>query len=176
MTLPKFSVKNDIQAQHYVTVTLTKLGQPQQDNYGKNKYESECTINGTPHAWTLSENMYKNITSSFKQGDTFCVLKWKNGDKMGYNYLPVGDIQIKNATPMDKVTPPNPCPQEPTYNEPPQPTEKVINEPKPRDYDAENRGKIRHGVACAYIRANRTLNDSSKKEIIDWTEFIFTGK
>ncbi len=46
----------------------------------------------------------------------------------------------------------------------------------------EVRGKIRHGLSCAFIRAidiaDQPINPtpSIKKAILEWTEFIMTGK
>lgn len=99
--LPKFSVKNDIKAQHYVTVKLNKFGEKKEDNYGGHTYWGNAHVDGVEHMWFISENMHKGITEAgFGEGDTFCVLKWKAGQKMGYNYLDPQDIAIKNATPM----------------------------------------------------------------------------
>lgn len=99
--LPKLSVKNDIQAQHYVTVKLNKFGDKKPNDYGGHTYWSNCHVDGIEHMWFMSENIHDNILKAgFSEGKTFCVMKWKNGDKIGYNYLPEGDIQIQNATPM----------------------------------------------------------------------------
>lgn len=99
--LPKFSVKNDIQAQHYVIVKLNKFGDKKPNDYGADTYWGNCHVDGVEHMWFISENMYKGITEAgFKEGDTFCVFKWKQGAKMGYNYLSPKDIQILNSTPM----------------------------------------------------------------------------
>lgn len=55
--------------------------------------------------------------------------------------------------------------------------EQKKEEYKPRDYDNENRGKIRTNVAKAFICAKQVkLTDTLKVEIEEWVEFIFTGK
>ena len=101
MNLPKLSVKNDIDAQHYVSVKLNKFGEKKANNFGADTYWGNCHVDGVEHMWFISENMHKQITEAgFKEGDTFCVMKWKAGAKMGYNYLSPDDIQIKNASPM----------------------------------------------------------------------------
>jgi len=106
MDLPKFSVKADILAQHYVTVKLNKFGDKKTSNYnGKETitYWGNCHVDGIEHMWFMTENMRKGIIEGgFGEGDTFCVQKWKEGDKMGYNYLACDDIQITNSKPMKK--------------------------------------------------------------------------
>jgi len=101
MNLPKFSVKNNIDAQHYVSVKLNTFGEKKANDFGAETYWGNCHVDGVEKMWFISENMHDNIIKAgFKPGDTFCVLKWKNGLKIGYNYLSADDIQIQNATPM----------------------------------------------------------------------------
>lgn len=45
-----------------------------------------------------------------------------------------------------------------------------------KKYDNEAEGKVRHGVAVAYIGAGIKLSGESKVEMMDWTEWIMTGK
>ncbi len=124
MNLPKFSVKNQITAQHYVSVKLNKFGDKKPNDYGAETYWGNCHVDGIEHMWFISENMHKQIIEAgFKPGDTFCVLKWKNGPKMGYNYLHAGDIQISNATPMNKQQ------EQPKDSIPPMPSYMSKNDP-----------------------------------------------
>lgn len=47
--------------------------------------------------------------------------------------------------------------------------------PKPRDYEAEGRGKVRFGFAIEAYKFGRELNKETIKEINEWTEFVMTG-
>lgn len=49
---------------------------------------------------------------------------------------------------------------------------------KERDYDAENRGKIRHGIVCARVERDGLVPlDKIEADIInELTEFVMTGK
>lgn len=47
------------------------------------------------------------------------------------------------------------------------------NQAQPRDYDAENRGKIRHGLVCAYISAGI---DPDINNVNYWTDYIMNGQ
>lgn len=83
-------------------------------------------------------------------------------------------VRPENQTPNIKAqeAPSKPYVNE-RYNNPNHP----INSPQAntgRDTEAE--GKVRHGVAIAYIAQGKGLNDISAKEISDWTNFIMTGK
>lgn len=57
--------------------------------------------------------------------------------------------------------------------DPTTPTREPIKE---RDYEAEARGKIRHGFSIEAYKNNDLLDDSTKKNIETWVEFVMTGK
>jgi hypothetical protein len=61
--------------------------------------------------------------------------------------------------------------------EPPPPTQEY-QETKPRDYDAENRGKIRTNLVKALIEYGGLfdINESIKKRLNTLVEYIMTGK
>ena len=69
------------------------------------------------------------------------------------------------ATPQPAQAPSQPL-QQPIAAQP------APNLPQPRDYDAENRGKIRHGIVCAYISAGV---DPNIQTVDYWTAYIMTG-
>lgn len=58
--------------------------------------------------------------------------------------------------------------------DPPKATIEEPIEPKP-DWDKIAEGKVRHGVAVAYIENGKPLNDVIKDEIRKWTQFIIDG-
>lgn len=54
---------------------------------------------------------------------------------------------------------------------PPKPTQKAGV-----DWDAISRGKVRHGVAVAFIEQGRTLDNDTKMEMEGWVEYIMKDK
>jgi len=58
---------------------------------------------------------------------------------------------------------------------PPPPTQEYEPQQKP-DWDAIAEGKVRHGVAIAFIEKGKELSDTTKAEILEWTDFIIKGK
>lgn len=59
------------------------------------------------------------------------------------------------------------------------PTEPTREPVEGRDFDAENRGKVRHGLVVAMIEhhgLNSHLKDSEKELINSYVEFVMTGK
>jgi|6_EtaG_2_1085325.scaffolds.fasta_scaffold03631_11 hypothetical protein len=171
MNLPKFSVKNDIDAQHYVTVKLNKFGDKKPNDYGGNTYWGNCHVDGVEHMWFMSDNIHDNILKEgFKEGDTFCVMKWKAGAKMGYNYLACDDIQITNSTPMKKdgSTPVNDDGVITQNDLPPE----AKTEDKP-DWDKIAEGKVRHGICVAYIESGKSkLTPALASDINEWVDFV----
>lgn len=73
-------------------------------------------------------------------------------------------LQSQAATPAPQATQaPQPAAQRPFAQ----------SQPQPRDYDAENKGKIRHGLVCAYISAGV---DPNIETVNYWMDYIMTGQ
>ena len=90
-------------------------------------------------------------------------LKWYQG----------GQKQVIVGYCLDKMGAPQQTPSAaPQAAQAPSPAPQSSNVPQPRDYDAENRGKIRHGLVCAYISAGV---DPDIQTVNYWMEYIMTG-
>ena len=46
---------------------------------------------------------------------------------------------------------------------------------KEPNWNEISKGKVRHGVACEYIKQNKPLNEEIAMDIERWVEFIMTG-
>ncbi len=146
-----------------VVATLTVVGAFTQDQYGYKQpvqlkddagVSSEVTIQTKYEDGLMSESMI-GTKARWR-------LKW---------YAGRGGNKIVGYT-LDKMS--QAAPSQPQQATPAAPqTPKASNVPQPRDYDAENRGKIRHGLVCAYISAG---TDPDINNVNYWTEFIMTGQ
>lgn len=47
--------------------------------------------------------------------------------------------------------------------------------PKPRDYEAEGRGKVRFGFAIEAYKAGKLLDNTTMSEINRWTDYVMDG-
>ena len=60
----------------------------------------------------------------------------------------------------------------PQYSSPQAPQAQI----KPRDFDAEARGKVRHGFAIEAFKKGMALSPVTAAIIDEWTDFVVTGK
>lgn len=51
----------------------------------------------------------------------------------------------------------------------------AVKEDKP-DWDEIAKGKVRHGIAVAFIERGEELTESTKTAINDWVEFVMKGQ
>lgn len=117
--------------------------------------------------------------------------KWKSGEKVNVDITQRGKYKnwdfgkAKNGTPYS-VEPEDNSSHAGAYsiaqkNDPmdvPMPTQQVVSE-KPRNesyIDPNAEGKVRHGVAIAFVERGIQLSPETKVQINEWTTYIMTGK
>lgn len=122
-------------------------------DYVGTKWNGCVKVNGT-----LYSNA-KDFKNPAKQGD-FVTLKlepWESKGKKGFNIVGVSFPETKKE-------------------EEGKPQAKA--ETKERDYDSENRGKVRHGMVCALapLVATDTITVEKAKEVVNsLIEFVMKG-
>lgn len=157
MTSKVFNPMNDIRANESKIVKLISLGTAKQGQYGLYYPDCMIEIDGAMENWQIPQSKVDALKQAgFSEGFTFKIERWYRDGKGGYNF----------KSPDSK----NPYAQ-PTETH--QKTPQIKSEP---DWDAIAEGKVRHGVAVAYIEAGKPLNDLTKEEIAKWTSFIINGK
>ena len=55
------------------------------------------------------------------------------------------------------------------------PQSKLTEEKKEVDWEEVSRGKVRHGVAVAYIGLKKELNEETEEEMNTWVNWIMKG-
>lgn len=150
-------------------VIFNKIGLEESGKFGIQR-QCEVTVNGSPMIWTLSKDKHSQLTESgFKQGDTVKITKWREGAKKGYNFVSVGRNPYEQPNNAEKK-------YNEVFNAPPPVQENYSEKPDKPDWDKIAEGKVRHGVAIAFIELGAKLTNETKADIQEWTDFIINGK
>ncbi len=160
-----------------VVATLTVVGAFKQDQYGYKQpvqLKDDAGVSSEVTVQTKYEDGLMNEGMIGTKARWRC--KWygsQRGNKIvGYCLDKMQNAEHSTALPSQLSPPQVPQPQQAPPAAPQSP-KAAPNVPMPRDYDAENRGKIRHGLVCAYISAGV---DPDINNVNYWMEYIMTGK
>jgi hypothetical protein len=162
-----------------VMATLTVVGQYSTDQYGFKQpiqlkddsgVSSEVVCQSKYEKGLMAPNMV-GIRARWR-------LKWYQG---GQKQVIVGYCLDKMDTPAQTVSPmaapqmavPQPQVAAPQAAQTPSVAPQSPNAPQARDYDAENRGKCRYGIVCAYISAGV---DPDIPTVDYWVDYAMTGQ
>jgi hypothetical protein len=154
-----------------VMATLTVVGQYTQGQFGFEQPVQLKDDSGVSSEVICQSKFEKGLMAPAMVGiRARWRLKWFQGRKqiiVGY-CLDKLDSATINAPAATMPQPAPPQAQRGTQQDVQRP-----NVPQPRDYDAENRGKCRYGMVCAYISAGV---EPDIPTVDYWVEYAMTGK
>ena len=133
------------------------------DNYGNVIYVFKLTNSDEQMSWSLKDSDQRSdMLSYMKPGELFFI-ELKDTGK-AYPYATI--LSPKEVTDTTNFTT-EPAPVHKQYSNPP------VSQSKDVDWDKIAEGKVRHGVACAFIQHGiNKLTPDVEKDINDWVEFI----
>ncbi len=133
-----------------VQVKVKKCFEPETNNFGKTQMNCIVQHNGDEYYATIPEKKIEQVKAGVQ------LL----GIRKNYN----GNFYYEWAMAEDMPKPED------------MPVPMGDNRKIDVDWDEIAQGKVRHGVAVAYITNGKPLNDITKEEINLWTQFIMNGK